>query len=436
MLPLVLPQLIWALSGAPSLTPYDFDPTDIARPDWTQSLEDSLRSDRPVGFRTVVHDAAGRLIGRDTVEMSLHSGGLYWRRIQWTFGVDTTWSIDENWSGAGSTRTDSLVYRTCKGSSCRVATRLWTMPTPNGRLSVMGYSETAENVFARYDSTLRRTDSRGRRTYSKTWWESPTGSSVDSIEWKDDAPALWTNERISYGTRVLERHHPTWDSTRLVRDSVVRRTTKENGSFTDTTILRACSWVGPRIQSCFSLPDSTITSLVSWSSDGRPLFRGELSGERSVDMSSWLWDERGRLVRTREWGSETDLDSLVYGEGALPERSLLYSCTGDAPGLPDSCTLRKVRTFLYDGPALAIGAPASRTRHIVHTLSGGRVSFQDLGPSAKRVVLMKPDGRILSTATPVSSECTLHRPETPGITFYGILDAKGRMIATGRLPGL
>lgn len=395
-------------------------------------MEDSLREDRPVGFRAVVHDAAGTLIGRDTAEMSLHLGGLHWRRTLWRFGTDTVRAFDESWHHEGSTRVDSLVSITCKVGTCRRGARLWTAPTPEGLLTVVGYSETTENVYSDYDSTLRRTDSRGRRTYSRTWRSSPTSVSIDSLAWMDDAPSLWTSDRTSYGTRVQEYHHPTWDGTRLVRDSLVRRTTKENGSVVDTTLVSACSWDGTRIQSCFTLPDSASMGRVQWSAAGLPV----LATQSSRSFSMWTWDASGRLVRTREWGTETDLDSLVYGEGPLPERSLIYSCTGIGPGFPDSCTLRQVRTFQYDLPPLATSPRPPRSPGHIHTLSHGRLRIHGLGPEANLVLLMALDGRILATAIPVSGECTLLRPEAPGLALYGILDAKGRLIATGRIPGL
>jgi hypothetical protein len=432
MLPLLLPQLVWALSGASFFIPYDFDPIDIPRPSWTQPMEDSLRVDRPAGFRAVVHDAAGTLIGRDTAEMSLHLGGLHWRRTLWSFGADTVRDIDEYWYHAGSTRVDSLVSITCKAGTCRKGARLWTIPTPEGLLTVVGYSETAENVYSRYDSTLRRTDSRGRRTYSRTWRSSPTSVSIDSLAWKDDAPSLWTSDRTSYGTRVQEFHHLTWDDTRLVRDSLVRRTTKENGSVVDTTLVSACTWDGTRIQSCFTLPDSTTTGRVQWSAEGLPV----LAMQSSRSISMWTWDASGRLVRTREWGTETDLDSLVYGDGPLPERSLIYSCTGIGPGFPDSCALQKVRTFEYGLPPLATSPRSWGSRGTLHDLSHGRLRIRGLHPEASLVVLMALDGRILSRATPVSGECTLVRPEARGLILYSILDAKGRAIASGRVPGI
>lgn len=429
MHPAVLSQLLCSLSGAPDLGPYLFDPTDFPAPDWSAPLVDSARTDRPTGFQAVVRDTLGRIIGHDTAEIFLEAGSLHTRKTQWKYGADTARSIHEYWKNDGII--DSLIWRTCKGDSCTTGIRQWARNTPQGTLYIIGYDQNPDLTFDRYDSLLLRRNADGRFAYGHVWHATNGGYNIDSVEWRGGTPSRWIRDWRNAGVLLHERHHPTWDGSRLLRDSVVRRTTSESGTISDTTIVNGCTWDGPRILSCFTLPDSSLYAMAEWSSQGRIVRRVTEKGR----MSAWSWDSRGRVTGVRLWGSETDFDSLVYSDGDLPVQSRIYNCDDASWGM-DSCTLVKTRAFTYSAMAPAGVRRASSRRPDVQRRPGGRLLFERLPHEAVRVTLLRPNGQILSSATANLGSCEHRIPEGRGLVLWGVFDADGRLLFNGRVPNL
>lgn len=151
------------------------------------------------------------------------------------------------------------------------------------------------------------------------------------------------------------------------------------------------------------------------------------------------------LARThdpdREWGTETDLDSLVYGKGPWPERRLIHSCSNTEPfdvdtttweftPTKDDCELEETVLYTYAvaGPS-AVGArerlsARARVRH-------GALELAGLGRDAREASLLDPSGRILSRADASNGTAKLGLPSRSGIALWSILDHSGRRIASG-----
>lgn len=430
MLPQLLPLLLSLQPHAPALGRYLFEPSDMRIPEWTDPLVDSLRSDRPTGFQAEVRDTTGRVIGRDTLELRLLGGTIHSRKVQWKYGADTTRSIRERWRRGIDGPVDSLRDLSCTRDSCSSEITQWAVTLPDGQLGVLAYPPSSGSSTPRHDSILVRTDAKGRLTYQRVWHSTSAQYEIDSVAWNGDEPTRWRCDRQNAGTLTTEIHTPAWDGIRLVRDSVALRIAPYGGTATDSAFVRVCSWDGPRFLRCLSLPDSSTLSAMEWNAPGQPSFLFD-----GAHFAAWGWDTQGRLTRERQWGTETDLDSLVYGTGILPERSHVFDCSGDTPLDADVCSLRKIRLYSY--------SPISANR-VVHTartpanlrIAGGVLRFAALASDIAQIALATPDGRILTATSPTAGSCTLVLPRARGILVWTFLDARGRALKTGTIPAL
>lgn len=226
-------------------------------------------------------------------------------------------------------------------------------------------------------------------------------------------------------------HFLTWDGFHLIRDSSVTWPSRNPASAEFDTSTTTYSWDGTRL-----------LDYATWNAQGKPLSR------RGNYLTLWSWDSLGRMTRLREWGTETDLDSLFYaGKSSLPERRNSYTCTNKTPYTYDASTLEPIptkdecsleETILY---TYAIGAPSratpgarARTGVRIHR---GALVFDALGSQAVLAVLSDPSGRILSQSDVDGGLASLGIPSRGGIAIWSVLDGSGRRIASGTVvvPG-
>lgn len=442
------------LFSAPDQGVYQMEPWEAIRPFWSDPIADSVRPGRPIIMCATQHSATGTLTGLDTFELSATQGVFRSRSTYWTFQADTTRVIHEQWRASRLGRLDSSSNETWRHDSSVHWTHFSSQPVPGGVLSLMDYGPTRTSR-ARIDSFYTWFDESGRKTSTRTVRPailSPDTSrtphyvglgslETDSIEWGlDGAPRVWrtfdSSRTLSNAPFRVTRseHWLAWDGQNLVHDSAWTSTRDGSGLPTISTSVTTCSWEGTRLQGCSSPLGG---AMVTWDRSGRPLSRfGRIS-------TLWSWDSLGRMTRLREWGTETDLDSLDYGAGPWPIRRRSYTCTNESPLAwdsiaktttlsKDSCELREVTDYTYTFESATGVAPQRRPRVDVQR-TGNALTWDGLDPRTHLVRLADLAGRTIVTTYAHDGTGRLIAPTTGGLAVWIAEDTRGTPLATGRI---
>lgn len=441
MLSLAAIPLVLSIA-APNLGPYSLEPWEKVRPTWSDPLMDSLRSGGSVTMFAERRLPDGALSGRDTIRAESVQTGRHWRSIWWYYQEDTTRHVNDYWLSPEG-ELDSLTEESFRHDSSTYWLQIGKKPIPGGEVGWTDYGP-KRTSHLRIDSFYTFFDTRGRtiatRTVrriqgpnatSQTPYDQFGGTRIDSITWSAEGkPVQWHrhDSSRSFTTEPFqvrhEVHELAWDGYHLVRDSIRTRSRSASGNTTSDSFAYVFEWDGPRI-----------LNTVDWDSAGRPIVR------YAPHVTMWAWDSLGRMTRYREWGTETDLDSLIYGKGPWPERRLRFACANKEPfeldpvtyrTIPtkDVCTLKESVLYAYAvvGPS-AVGArerlsARARVRH-------GALELAGLGRDAREAILLDPSGRILSRTEASNGTARLGLTSRSGIALWSILDHSGRRIASG-----
>ncbi len=442
-----------AVPSAPSVE-YQLEPWDAVRPFWSDPIIDSVLPGRPVFTYATQHAPTGALTGLDTFEISTENGQFHSRSIYWTFQNDTTRAVNDSWFRDPHGHIDSFTQESFQHDTSRSWSHLSSSRIPGGILSLMDYGPNRTSL-ARIDSFYKWFDESGRKTSTRTVRPAMLSQdtsltthyvglgalSTNAIEWgMDGAPRVWRTFDSSrsfsdapFRVRRTE-HWLSWDGQKLVRDSTWSSTRDGNALPTISTSVLTCTWEESRLQECRS---SLGGSSVTWDRNGRPLSRfGDIS-------TLWGWDSRGRMTRIREWGTETDLDSLDYGTGPWPTRRRSYTCYNKSPWewdsitqtatlSKDSCVLREVADYTYSLQSVAGIAPHRRPKTGVQRAGNGLVWY-GLDPRTHQLRLTDLAGRTLTAISAKAGTARLTAPAKGGLTVWIAEDARGTPLATGRI---
>jgi|GEM_PF-4713630 len=424
---------------------YQFEPWDGIRPSWADPLMDSLNSGGSVSMFTERRLPDGTISGRDTVRTTSVSTGMYSHSIRWDFQKDTTRHVHDDWRSAEG-ELDSLTEESFRHDSSTSWLQIGKRTIPGGYARWVDYGPTRTSHI-RIDSFYTFFDSEGRIIAKRTFRRIPASTAasgapydqfgslqVDSLEWSSDGkPVRWRSfdsSRSFTSTPFSVRrevHELTWDGFHLVRDSSRTWTRTESGDTTRDSSTLVLRWDGPRL-----------LDYATWNEKGLPL---TLTLTSDHVTTFWSWDSLGRMTRMREWGTETDLDSLFYGRGPWPERRHVYTCSNRTPYVYDSasgtlvptldqCVLKEAIAYTY-----AIEKPAGvETRSIHHPilhLARGTISIAGLGREARTLLLLSPSGRILRRTAVSDGTASMTVPWNAGVGLWIVQDAKGGTLASG-----
>ena len=429
MIPLAMLSL--ALFSAPDLGQYHLEPWSQVLPGSDQIYFDSVSLSRSLDMYRVHRNTAGLLVGRDTSKAWMDNRGSCWSGVYWNYDSDTTHSTSQFWGvnspGGVDSIADESFHRDTSVSWFHLSRRI----VPNGKLSIMEYGPRGVSG-RRIDTSFLWRDSLGRFIGDRTvysdsvFWNNVT----DSVYWSEDgSPHLWKYGYENRNGTRKEFHWVRWDGLHLVRDSIVTIYEPKSNSETSTisTQVYACRWDGPRFLSCPSVLDSSVKALVQWNAQGLPIARFSGSpGEQEL----WAWDSLGRMIRHRAWGTELDLDSMVYGPGPWPVRSFQSKCTYTASG--DSCTLLGTVDQTYSLHGISAVAPRqpARSRMTVH---GRSLVLEGLEDMVATVQVLDIKGRVVVMANPKQGRAEITLPAGPGLLVWNLLDASGFSVGAGRV---
>lgn len=438
----------WEEEVPPTFGEYRFEPSIVRTREWVDLISDSLREDRPSGFRVVLSDPDGNLVGHDTLTLRKEGQSIHSHLSSWEYGKDTSHSLVDEWSQEFRGAVDSLRSISFYRGKWMDNVASWSIPTEEGTLRVFDHSPGSSLDYR--DSIHTRFDAEGRFTYRRFLEYRGVRSIVDSVEWKGKEPAMWWRITRNGSTGVSEEwHYPTWDGLHLVRDSTIIRITSAQGITPDSSWVRSCSWDRERFRKCIDVRDSSIRSFLEWDQDGRVLKR-EMAPNSILDkgitrISAWNWDLQGRLVKkqlqmraryvdtTIYWGI---VDSLFYGEGMLPESSVVIACEpleSDTIA-KDSCKRDIVRSFSYPFPNPSRVSRTSPARGLSFRSRNGMLRISSLEKSAARVSLRDLSGRTLMSANVERGEAAFNSFWHRGLVIWVVYDASGKIAASGALP--
>lgn len=438
---MILAAIPLLVSFAASGNPYHVEPWEAIRPSWSDPLMDSLPSGGSVSIFTERRLPDGTISGRDTMRTTSVPTGMHSRSVWWYFQKDTTRHVHDYWHSAEG-KIDSMTEESFRHDSSTSWHQIGEKKIPGGVVRWVDYGP-LRNSHIRIDSFYTFFDSEGRFLLERTIrqiqksgavWEAPYdqfGSiHVDSLEWSvDGKPVRWrsfdsSRSSVSSPFSVRrETHELTWDGFRLVRDSSRTWERTANGDTIRDSSTLTLRWDGPRL-----------LDYATWNEKGLPLTRTGLV------TTHWSWDSLGRMTREREWGSETDLDSLFYGRGPWPERRQSYTCSNKEPDeiidgkltpTVDQCVLKETIAYTY-----AIEKAAGVEKHPRHQpilrIARGTIAIAGLERDARTALLLTPSGRILHR-TSVSNDGTVSMsvPSHAGVSLWLVQDAKGGTIASG-----
>lgn len=438
----VLPLLV--SFAAPDLGPYRLEPWNDIRPSWIDPLIDSLR---PGGSVTIFGERRlpdGTLSGRDTLRTMSVPSGIHEASVWWQFDRDTTHSTREIWAASRTSEIDSMTKEFFRGDSTTSWFAGGKSAFPGREIYWMNHGPKS-SPKQQIDTTFKYFDAKGRTVATRTilhifqsggpggFTEHPGTVRMDSIEWSSEGkPVRWCSFDSSRSLSasaysvLREEHELTWDGYHLLRDFVRTWSRSEQGDTSSDTSTIELKWDGPRL-----------LSGAEWAPNGRPIVR------YGQTIAMWAWDSLGRMTRNREWGSETDLDSLIYGKGPWPERRLIHSCSNTEPfdfdaitlaftPTKDDCELDETVLYTYaiSNPSSVVKGERIRTRaHLDH----GVLVLSGLEPKAHVANLIDPSGRILSRSPVEGGSASFGSPPRNGITLWCVFDNAGRRISSGRI---
>jgi len=332
------------------------------------ALEDSVK----IAPRRVVatsRDAKGTLLSRDTTDHWIDSRGRCLSRRTWTFADSTRNGSLREWGIRPDRPSDSAWLET------------WTESVPTRRdhlakSSVPGLHRAESFVESPWasplpDSIVLQLDDSGRlrsRQDRFRYWTRSLWAELDA----SGAPSRWGNDALSEWSST-ETHHPRWEGTRLLQDSIVQ-VVPGPADAPDTTIRRIrCTWKDSLLITCRTpvsqiLPDTSSRDIIPIPLSVQPHFLTDSvtvlrtpSGS-PLELRSTLgsvarqtWDDLGRLrTRTTRSGSWFRLDSLDYlGESRTPWQRR----TGLIPSLDltmsNGSTWDTITEYAYTTAALA-----------------------------------------------------------------------------------
>lgn len=424
---------------------YQFEPWDGIRPSWEDPLMDSLKSGGSVSMFAERRLPDGTISGRDTMRTTSVPTGRHSRSIWWNFQKDTTRHVQDSWLSAEG-ELDSLTEESFRHDSSTSWTQIGKRKIPGGEARWVDYGPMRtsririDSFYTFFDSegriiarrTLRRIQASGAA--SGTPYDQFGSLQVDSIEWSSDGkPVRWRSfdSSRSFTSRPFsirrEVHELTWDGFRLVRDSSRTWMRTESGDTIRDSSTLALRWDGPRL-----------LDYATWNEKGLPLTR---TSARVTTF--WSWDSLGRMTRLREWGTETDLDSLVYGKGPWPERRLIHSCANTEPfdvdpvtyeltPTKDDCKLEETVLYTYAVEKSARVEKRSLHHPIVRIVQG-TISIAGLGREARTATLLSPSGSILRRTIVSDGAASMPAPQHAGVGLWVVQDAHGAAMASGRI---
>lgn len=416
------------------------------------TLEDSVRT----AARRVVatsRNAAGTALSRDTADHWIDSRGRCISRRTWTFDDSTRSRSLREWGMRTGLPSDSAWLETWTESVPTRRDRLAKSPVPGLHLG----ASLVESPFASAlpDSIVLQLDQAGRlrsrqdrfRYWTRSLWAELDSSGAPS-RWGDDALSEWSS---------TETHHPRWEGTRLVWDSIVQ-VAPGAADAPDTTIRRfRCTWEDSRLMGCRTPLEATPFVQVDTNAapplpetfllaphrpiDSVTVVRN-LAGQ-AIELRSTLgnvarqtWDDQGRLrSRHTRVGVWFRLDSLDYlGDSRLPSQrrtGLVSALDQPIANTPGWDTLTE---YAYTTTALS-GVAVHRMAGLSPRLEGRTLRIDGSAASASLRV-SDPSGRVLATATGQAGHLTLALPAGSRLLLWDVRDARGTVIGQGRLTAL
>lgn len=450
---ILLATILAITLGAPDLGPFHLQPWRNVVPDWFEALGDSIPDGRSVELATWSQDSSGQVLYFDTLNLRTDGAFRHTVRTIRTTGTPPGVTLSRSTIHRATGMIDSLDERSWEAGNATayaVGHRLFPewAPTPSWcpevwfqyegtRPSDPSHSDTAQLRRERVGTPCpeRRGHFLSRRIRS----HGALGArmATDSVVWDGSNPVLWIETDSGSTGEVSARHNLQWDNSRLIRDSVVRRS-RGTDTLHDSSSVITCQWVGSSLRSCLLDGDTAVA--IDLDGSGRPIRELDAFFDAAEPaLQAWAWDGQGRLAAHTwlTWGDQEPRFSRVqahYPDHATPWPDSLKTlrCTSLES---DSCRLVEVKvftppTFLTSGVAPHVRAGKTGPRLLSR---GSNLELLGAPAEAALLVLHSLSGRKLGSYPVSSGHLSLTAPATSHLVVWTLTSATGTPLASGRI---